>query len=105
MLIFEKEAIARYYGEDSGGEYNYRKHPHYREKSSNILCREYWTSLQHGGKYDPVHARHMRAQCSLIVPNAECNTQSPEPKKNFVLFVSNLVFFLLSSHRKLFLDM
>lgn len=63
-----QEAIARYYGETTPGDYNYRQAKNYMKKSSDLLCREFWTSLQHGGTYDPVHARHMRPRCSRINP-------------------------------------
>ena len=65
-----QEAIARYYGEKVG-EYNWRKSPIYQKKSSNLLCRQFWTAQQYGGLKDPIHARHMRPMCSLI-PTGEC---------------------------------
>lgn len=70
LLTLLQEAIARYYNEstDMRPEYNYRQAPNYLTKSSNLLCREFWTSLQHGGSYDPVHARHMRPRCARISP-------------------------------------
>ncbi|KAM3064672.1 hypothetical protein ACMFMF_011848 [Clarireedia jacksonii] len=85
-----EEAIARYYGEVTSKppEYNYRKSDNYLEKSSNLLCREFWTSLQHGGTYDPVHARHMRAHCSRITPDKTCADGSS--RNNFIVFMPYL---------------
>ncbi|KAG4443297.1 hypothetical protein IFR05_001241 [Cadophora sp. M221] len=57
-----EEAIARYYGEETPGEFNYRKHPMYREKSSNLLCRQFWTGLQQGG----VHASMKSASSEIF---------------------------------------
>ncbi|KAH8594211.1 hypothetical protein B0O99DRAFT_687855 [Bisporella sp. PMI_857] len=85
-----EEAIARYYGEKTPGEFNYRKDPKYLKKSSNILCREFWSSRQHGGVYDPVHARHMRAHCSLIMPQTKGTSEPGVENKNFVIFMPYL---------------
>ncbi|KAH7399882.1 hypothetical protein BKA64DRAFT_467978 [Cadophora sp. MPI-SDFR-AT-0126] len=85
-----EEAIARYHGEETPGEFNYRKHSKYCEKSSNLLCRQFWTSLQHGGIYDPVHARHMRSHCSLITPDTACGSDPITGSKNFVIFMPYL---------------
>ncbi|KAH8676422.1 hypothetical protein BGZ60DRAFT_258152 [Tricladium varicosporioides] len=85
-----EEAIARYYGEKTPGEFNYRKHEKYLKKSSNILCREFWSSRQHGGVYDPVHARHMRAHCSLIMPQTKGTSEPGVDNKNFVIFMPYL---------------
>ncbi|KAG4441971.1 hypothetical protein IFR05_002539 [Cadophora sp. M221] len=85
-----EEAIARYNGENTPGEFNYRKHDKYCEKSSNLLCRQFWTSLQHGGIYDPIHARHMRSHCSLITPDTACSSESITGSKNFVIFMPYL---------------
>ncbi|PVH89197.1 hypothetical protein DL98DRAFT_97495 [Cadophora sp. DSE1049] len=85
-----EEAIARYHGEETPGEFNYRKHGKYCEKSSNLLCRQFWTSLQHGGIYDPVHARHMRSHCSLITPDTACGAEPITGSKNFVIFMPYL---------------
>ncbi|RFU33017.1 hypothetical protein B7463_g3326, partial [Scytalidium lignicola] len=60
-----EEVIGQYYGEERG-EYNYKKSKDYRQKSSDLLCREFWTAQQHNGPSDPVHARHMRPQCAFI---------------------------------------
>ncbi|XMA07793.1 hypothetical protein WAI453_000584 [Rhynchosporium graminicola] len=100
-----EEAIARYHDEPTPGEFNYRQHDNYCKKSSNILCRQFWTSLQHGGVYDPVHARHMRSHCSLITPGKlqflgqgwsltqKDTASTSEPitgSKNFVIFMPYL---------------
>ncbi|KAK0103966.1 hypothetical protein ONS96_005071 [Cadophora gregata f. sp. sojae] len=85
-----EEAIARYHGEETPGEFNYRKHDKYCEKSSNFLCRQFWTSLQHGGIYDPIHARHMRSHCSLITPDTARGSDPITGSKNFVVFMPYL---------------
>ncbi|TAQ87980.1 hypothetical protein B7494_g3667 [Chlorociboria aeruginascens] len=94
-MVWIEEAIARYYNEDRG-EYDYRKSPDYRVKSSNILCREFWTAQQHGGRNDPIHARHMRSKCSDI-SRGPCKgtTGEDQPRemiggKNFVIFMPYL---------------
>ncbi|KAE9371635.1 hypothetical protein N431DRAFT_441610 [Stipitochalara longipes BDJ] len=96
-MLWVEEAIGRYYGEDRG-EYNYRKANNYCKKSSNILCREFWTAQQHGGISDPIHARHMRSHCSFISVDHDSTKAtvnghtSPTPKssKNFVIFMPYL---------------
>lgn len=98
-MLWVEEAIARYYGEERG-EYNYRKAPNYREKMSNILCREFWTAQQHGSISDPIHARHMRSQCSFISTDLDATRDQPEDdcpsptggkgSKNFVIFMPYL---------------
>ncbi|CZT41654.1 uncharacterized protein RSE6_01413 [Rhynchosporium secalis] len=100
-----EEAIARYHDEPTPGEFNYRQHDNYCKNSSNLLCRQFWTSLQHGGVYDPVHARHMRSHCSLITPGKlqflgqgwsltqKDTASTSEPitgSKNFVIFMPYL---------------
>ncbi|KAH8598621.1 hypothetical protein B0O99DRAFT_684012 [Bisporella sp. PMI_857] len=87
-----EEAIARYYGEKTPGEFNYRKDPKYLKRSSNILCREFWSSRQHGGIYGPVHARHMRLHCSLIMPQTKGTSEPGVENKNFVIFCSTVFF-------------
>ncbi|KAL2071212.1 hypothetical protein VTL71DRAFT_12447 [Oculimacula yallundae] len=88
--VRQNEAIARYHGESTPGEFNYRQHDKYCKKSSNLLCRQFWTSLQHGGVYDPVHARHMRSHCSLITPDTACTSDPITGSKNFVIFMPYL---------------
>ncbi|KAG9229786.1 hypothetical protein BJ875DRAFT_177511 [Amylocarpus encephaloides] len=83
-----EEAIGRYYGEKTPGEYNYRQSIDYLKKSSDLLCREFWTSKQHGGTYDPVHARHMRANCSCITTETKCS--DGRPTNNLVIFMPYL---------------
>jgi hypothetical protein len=77
VLTLSQEAIARYYGEDTPGEYNYRQHQNYLKLSSNLLCRKFWTSLQHGGDSDPAHARYMRANCFWVTPGMSLCCSSP----------------------------
>jgi len=93
-MAWIEEAIARYYHEKVW-EYNWRKSPTYQEKSSNILCRQFWTALQYGGLKDPIHARHMRPMCSLIstienISPTEGNSGLPLRSNNFVIFMPYL---------------
>ncbi|KAH7308289.1 hypothetical protein BKA65DRAFT_442771 [Rhexocercosporidium sp. MPI-PUGE-AT-0058] len=77
-MFWIEEAIARYYGEHTPAEYNYRRHERYATHSSNLLRREFWTSLQKGEIYD----RQMQPRSSLIMPDNN--------SKNFAIFMPYL---------------
>ncbi|KAF8849052.1 hypothetical protein BDZ45DRAFT_753177 [Acephala macrosclerotiorum] len=68
-----EEAMARYYGEDSGNHSDTQMPSKKSSQAEKLLSREYWRGQLHGGAgvagnsiAGPVHARHMRSRCSLI---------------------------------------
>ncbi|RAL60755.1 hypothetical protein DID88_009860 [Monilinia fructigena] len=48
---------------------HYKETPDNQPQTSKILSRELWTGQQHGTPSDPIHARHMRSQCSYLEVN------------------------------------
>ncbi|KAH7309885.1 hypothetical protein B0I35DRAFT_440765 [Stachybotrys elegans] len=102
-----EKAVARYYGEDDiiPDELKRRSKMNNSEK---ILCREFWRGQMHGqaqrvGVSSPVHARHMRARCSVIPGNSNAgpsrlNTPDPSSAERFSRSGKNVALFLPYLH-------
>ncbi|GJC83571.1 hypothetical protein ColLi_06409 [Colletotrichum liriopes] len=61
-----KEAIARYFNEESPKYDGIYRNPQVKTHNHMLLRPEYWRGQQHGGRRTLVHARHMRAICERI---------------------------------------
>ncbi|KZL69939.1 ankyrin repeat protein [Colletotrichum tofieldiae] len=79
-----KEAIARYFNEESPKYDGIYRNPQVKTHNHMLLRPEYWRGQQHGGRRTLVHARHMRAICERISSNIWESEDNPD---NLVLFM------------------